>query len=378
MENEIIKAEQFGIEKSKANELTLGLQVTIDERKLLIEEFDKVKDMEITESNIPKFKALRLKIVKNRTQGIIKWHKTNKDFFLTGGRFVDAIKNKEVQINESMETVLMEAEKHFENLEKERIEKLQLERSGKLLAFNIEVIPQNLGSMDDSMWSTYIVGIETTFKARVEAEKLAEKQRLEAEKKAKMEAEIEAKRIEAQRLENERLKKEAEIKEAARLKAEKEQKAKEDKIKADAEAKLKAERKAKEKEISELKAKQEAKDKADRLERERLAKIESDKQAIYKAEQAALIEKERKEKARLEAELKARQDEELKARSEQQAKEKAAKMAPEKTKLETFANMIINIDLPDVKTEEAKKIVNNVEALLKKVNGYIMENVDKL
>src|SRR6056297_2773346 len=119
MEKEIIisNAEEFGIEESKAKELTAGLGVAIEERKLLIDEFEQIKKLEVTEDNIPTFKQLRLKIVKNRTQGIVKWHKANKQFFLAGGRFVDAIKNRELQINQSMEKVLLDAEKHFENLE---------------------------------------------------------------------------------------------------------------------------------------------------------------------------------------------------------------------------------------------------------------------
>ena len=72
MENEIIKVEYYGLEESKANELTVGLKVVRDERELLIKEFDSVSELELSEDNLHLFKELRLKIVKNRTQGINK------------------------------------------------------------------------------------------------------------------------------------------------------------------------------------------------------------------------------------------------------------------------------------------------------------------
>ena len=83
MKNEIvlINPEEFGIEEIKADELTNGLNVTLKERELLIAEFDKVSKLEVTEINLPTFKGLRLKIVKNRTKGINEWHKKSKDYF---------------------------------------------------------------------------------------------------------------------------------------------------------------------------------------------------------------------------------------------------------------------------------------------------------
>jgi len=83
----------YGLEEVKANELTKGLDVAISERDVLIEAYKDVISLEINEENLETFKSLRLQIVKNRTQGINKWHTASKSFFLAGGRFVDAIKN---------------------------------------------------------------------------------------------------------------------------------------------------------------------------------------------------------------------------------------------------------------------------------------------
>ncbi len=116
-----VNPKEFGIEETKANELTSGLSTTLIEREALKESYKSIISLEITEDNLDKFKDLRIKIRDNRTKGIEKWHKANKEFFLTGGRFVDAIKNKEIIINEEMEAKLLAAEKFFENKEKERL-----------------------------------------------------------------------------------------------------------------------------------------------------------------------------------------------------------------------------------------------------------------
>lgn len=201
-----IKAEDYGLEKSKANELTVGLKIVKAERELLIKEFESVSKLELTQKNLPVFKKLRLAIVKNRTQGIDKWHKTNKEFFLTGGKFVDAIKNKERAINEQMEEKLMDAEKHFENLEKERIEKLNNKRIKLVRPYLDEVDNLFLADMEDDVFDAYLLTKKNNHEAIVKADKEREEARLMAIEEEKAEQE----RI---RLENIQLRKEAEEKE---------------------------------------------------------------------------------------------------------------------------------------------------------------------
>lgn len=193
-------------------------------------------------------------------------------------------------------------------------------------------------NMSDESFSIFYDGIEKQYNDRIEAERKAEEERIAKEK-----AEAEAR--EKQRLENERLKSEAEAKEKQlaeeRAKAEAERKALEEKArkeKAAAEAKLKAEREAKEKLEAELKAKAEAEDKM------------------------------RKElEAKTAAELKAKQD-----------AEKKAKSAPDKSKLELLASNIEAIQFPELKSEDAIFILNDVKVLLKKVSNFIIEKTNKI
>jgi len=60
MTQEIIKAEDYGLDISKANELTVGLKVVKAERELLITEFEDVSKLELTQENLPKFKELTI------------------------------------------------------------------------------------------------------------------------------------------------------------------------------------------------------------------------------------------------------------------------------------------------------------------------------
>lgn len=188
-------------------------------------------------------------------------------------------------------------------------------------------------NMSDESFAIFYAGIEKQYNDRIEAERKAEEERIAKEK-------AEAETREQQRLENERLKAEAEAKEKQlaeeRAKAEAERKALEEKArkeKAAAEAKLKAEREAKEKLEAELKAKAEAEQKA-----------------------------KREAEAKAAAELKAKQD-----------AEKKAKAAPDKAKLNDFAKMLDNLALPELKSEEANKVLLDAKTLLAKVSNFIRE-----
>lgn len=265
---EEIKPETFGLEISKATEMVSGLSVTLAEREVLKNAYIDVIELPITSETLPTFKELRLKIVKNRTQGIEKWHKTNKAFYLAGGRFVDAVKNKEVLINEEMESKLMDAEKYFENLEKEAKRILNEKRIEIIRPYVEDVSGLDFSDFSDENFDDFVLGKKTRYNERIEAEK-QEAIRIENERLAEIEKqrliEIENEKI---RVENARLQKEAEAKE---LELQKERK-----LQTEKEAKIKAEN---DKLQAELQAKKDAETKA---ENERLANIEADKKAANK------------------------------------------------------------------------------------------------
>ncbi len=293
--SEIIKASEYGIEKKQAGEIFAGLAVPRQERALLKEEFDTVSKLEITYESIPKFKALRLKLVKNRTQGTNKWHEKGKEVSLRLGQLYDAVKRSENNENEQMEKVLMDAEKHFENLEKERVQKLQADRV-ELLAPYVEdaVMRTNLHTLSEDEFADLLTLKRQQHIDTIAAELQAEKDRIAREKAEQAERE----RI---RKENEQLKKEAEERE--RL----------EKIEADERAKIESERVAKEQ--AEAKAREdkarkereayEAKLKAEREERERVERIEKEKREKLESELKAKQEAEAVRLAQIEADKQA-------------------------------------------------------------------------
>jgi colicin import membrane protein len=294
----LIDSEKYGIEQSKASELVGNLPQILSERAELVPQFNEVIKLDINDPQTAKKAAELRKLIKNnRTKGIEVWHKTTKDYFLKGGQFVDAIKRKEIAENERMEEALEQIEKHQENLEKERISKLQNEREGLLMAYEVENLSTlNLGTMNDDVFDSFLKGSIEKFNAKKEAERKAEEDRIAKEK-------AEAEERERIRLENERLKLEAEAREkeiaAERAKAEEalrierekaaEEQRKRDEVlaaeRAENEKKLKAEREEKERIEKELQAKKEAEEKA---EKERLAAEEKARKEAEKLAKAPI------------------------------------------------------------------------------------------
>lgn len=281
----IIDPKEYQIEESKAKELLGNLPQIQLERDVLQKQFNEVIKLDIDDKETSKVaKELRLKVLKNRTQGLGTWHKTTKDYFLKGGQFVDAIKRKEEAVNVDMETTLEAIEKHAENQEKERIKKLQELRVLLISEYIEDTTGLDLGNMQDDVFEAYLGAKKQAKLDKIESERIVEEKRL-----ADLELEKESLRLKA--IEDEKIRKENE---KLKLEAEANQKVLE---------KERVDAKAKQYEI-ELKAKKER----EKAEEER--KIEANKQAKIQADKDAEIEKLKavqlaEEKAKLEAEKEA-------------------------------------------------------------------------
>jgi len=196
---EIVKLDpkQYGIEENKAADIAAQFKPMLDKMVELEKEYNEIIALPIDEAAAPA-KALRLKYVKIRT-GTEKIHKEQKAFYLSAGRFVDGWKNAQLFASEGIEKKLEDIELYAINKEKERIATLAASRAELLLPFGItETTSLNLGAMSEDVWNNFLTGTETNYKAKIEAERIAEEQRLAA-------IEAERVRIEEQRLENERL-----------------------------------------------------------------------------------------------------------------------------------------------------------------------------
>ncbi len=333
--SEIVKlnVDQYGLQENKAEEIKRMYLPMIEMLEVMEERFNEIVSKPITKELVPEAKRLRLDIAQVRIKGN-KAREEGKAESLRIGKAVQGGYNTLLYVVQSKENKLKDIEDYFENLEKERIEKLSLERETELEKYGIDVMPQGLGLMSDEIWSNFLVGTKTNFEAKKEAERKAEEERIEEERVEKLSNErymnlivysdyfneedkeliltnklgdvsetiynalhqdLKLKKEEYEkeqekiRLENERLKKEADEKEKKRIANEKENQRlagieakKQAKIQAENEAKLKTEREAREKaeeEIEKAKADQKRKEQA---EKERIAKEESDKKKLAK------------------------------------------------------------------------------------------------
>lgn len=297
------------------------------------------------------------KFLKDKRVAVEHTRKALKENSLREGQTIDAIAKVLTNLIIPIEKDLEEKEKFAERQEAKRIEALNDVRTREIEPY-LEYVPYGieLGKMTDDDYKKVLSGAKLQKEAADEAERKAEQEHIAKEK-------AEAEEREKIRKENERLKKEAEEKEKQlaqeRAKVEAEKKA--------AEEKVRKEREAQEKILEEERAKAAAQRKAieekarlEREESERLLKIERDKQAKIEAERIA-------EANRIAAERKAKDD-----------AEKKAKSAPDKEKLIQLAKDLGGYELPEVLSDEAKRIVESTKALLGKTSNYILEQIKKI
>ena len=185
MSNQTTVVENTELNEIKKSELTLPLDIIKQERVPLIEKYDKDIALELTQENIPRFKSLRLKIADNRTKRINVWHRTAKEYFLAGGKFVDAIKNKEIAINQEMEYQLLKAENFIKDAELKRLEDLQSERVVLIENYIEDADKRVFSDMDQDVWEPFLAAKKQAYLDAIKEKEDAEieNQRLIAEKK---------------------------------------------------------------------------------------------------------------------------------------------------------------------------------------------------
>lgn len=323
MNTELVKVDpkEFGLDGTQGSTIEQAFMPKIIERDGYAVIYEQLMTKELTKELCNEAGDLRKKLVKVRT-GIADIHKTQKAFFLSAGRFVDAWKNKETLPIEQMEKSLESIEKHFEKLESERIEKLESERIIEISKYS-DVFPAGLGRMDETVYVNYLAGLKLAYDERIKAEKEAESERLRL-----IEVDKENERLKA--IEDDRIRKEN-----AKLKAEADKREKE----------IEAERKANEQKIAEERSK--AKAAADLIEAENNAKLKAEADA----------------KAKLKAELDARELAERNAKMEKEVQERKAKeeadklaKAPIKKQLSIWVD---SFSISEINFEHEKKALIN-------------------
>lgn len=188
MENQIILHTDYGLSEDVATNLLQGLQEVRDERAVFIEQYKLILQMDIEDPNTQKAATeLLSKVRKNRTQGVEKWHKDKKLYFLNGGRFIDATKNSESELNQTMEKDLAEIKNYAEiQLERKR-DGLRAVRTEQVKLYD-DYVPfgLDLGSVSEEEWAKIFNGAKLQYEAQIAAEKKAEEERVEKERIASL------------------------------------------------------------------------------------------------------------------------------------------------------------------------------------------------
>lgn len=180
MELTVVNPEQYGLDPTKANEILGSLPQIRAERELLANQFQQVIEMDIDLPETHKLaKSLRIKIAGNRTKGIEVWHKKAKEYFLRGGQFVDAIKRKEIDVNQQMEARLKEIEDYEENLRIMYVNKRFEERWRQIMELDLDA---HLLTNTDYLRECE----DDEFDRQLRAAELSKKEFEEQAKKAKM------------------------------------------------------------------------------------------------------------------------------------------------------------------------------------------------
>lgn len=292
---------------------------------------------------------VKRKELKTARVEIQKEGKAMRDLINPITKLISAKEKELVEITQPEELRLEEREAWFQS-ENERIkaeaeakEKARIQaRIDSLNSFNVAIDYIEVLSMTDEQ-----------FEARLNAAKVEFQN--EIDRKAKEEAEAaEAKRIEEERIAAER----AELEELRR-------------VKANQEAELK--RQQEEIEI----AKRELEVEKSRIAAEKQAAIDAENKRIQ--DEADRLKREAElEQARKDAAKKALEEQKAKEEKERIAAEKKAARQPDKEKIKSISILIDELKLPEVKSEEAIEIINEIEKRLASLNDFIRIQLEKL
>jgi hypothetical protein len=342
MATEIVKAEEFGLEKNQVSSVDLAFSEKVKERELISEIYGQLIKKDINAEVAKEARELRLKAVKIKSS-IASIHKSQKEYALAFGKYCDAWKRKETEPIQQIIDGAMEIEKFEEIQRQKKLDELQKQRVEILSQYVDDANERDLSSMETDVWEAYLMAKKNKYEARIEAERKAEEERIAKEK-------AEAEERERMRIENEKLKKEAEDRERL-AKIESEQRANE-------EAKRKAIEEAERKKMEEEERKQkevyEANLKAEREEKERIER------------------EERLKREKLEAEIKAQKEAEAKRLAEIEAKRQEELNKGDNEKVIDLISDLNNLKTKyEFKSNKNKKMYFDVSVLIDKVINHI-------
>lgn len=367
----VIVAEQSGLEKNKVQDLLNNFNTFFSEAKSVAEKSRTIVVTDETQVNLMKeARDNRLKLKKIRVD-VENTRKKLKEQSLREGKAIDGIANIIKALVVPVEEHLEKQEKFIEIIEVEKKAKRLADRTAKLSQYVADISLYNLNDMSDEAFNNLFTSSKKAFEDQKAAELKAEAEKAEEERKDKLES---ARKLElAPYIDYSKLtvdlrtlpEKEYQAILLAAKSEKAERDAEQEKIRLENE-KLKKEREEREKQIAKEKA---AKEKE--IEKERLAREKE--LAEERKKQEEKLKKEREEREKLEKKLQAEREEKERAIKEEEEKKRKALLAPDKTKLLDFAIALEKIELPNVKSREAGKVIDEAQTMILKVASFVRE-----
>lgn len=181
---------ESGLEEKKAKEIESLFLPMVKRLNEMEKAFNEVVSKEKTPETAAIARLLRLQIAAERVKAE-KAKTAGKAEYLRGGNAIQGAYNLYLYASKSKEEKLFEIEKFAEVQEKERIENLKNERSTILFELGVtedDIQHIQLGEMKSDVWENYLVGQKASFKAKKEAEKQAELDRIEEQRLDELES----------------------------------------------------------------------------------------------------------------------------------------------------------------------------------------------
>lgn len=299
---------------------------------IVITSVDQVEDMQ-------KAREYRLVLQKIRVAGGKEKDKL-KEIPLRKCQAIDAFNRYLKAEIEPLEKHLKEQEKFME-LEQARIkDELEDKRKEELTEYCADHEFVDLREMPEENYQKFLESAKKAHKLQMDAEKKEEEDRLaqeETDRKERERAEVENKKLRADA-------------------AKRDKEIEADRKKADAKKKIEDEKRKK-----------------DQAEQDAILEKERQDRKAAEAKQEAVLAKEKQQREKAEADLREKEEAEVKAKEDLAEKKRQAALAPDKEKLQNLAVEVTKVQMPDVESEEAKKILKGCVELLNRTSNYIKE-----
>ena len=192
-----IKPETFGLTTEKGISILESFNPKLTELSALQQEYTELIKKEITLELVAEAKVF-YKQITTFESSLNTIHKAEKDFYLQGGRFVDALKNKGIVHSAEMKVKVKAIVDYYANIEKAKLVELEVERRNLLEPFYKETHLLDLRTMADDVFENFLSAKKATHELEVKAQSEADE--LENDRLTKLSKQLQTRKDELSKL----------------------------------------------------------------------------------------------------------------------------------------------------------------------------------